>query len=164
MAEQNNVIAYRCGGIPIRSFFVNDDLWFSSSDIADALAVEHADVVASFPVMPLGDNESAISESSVFSLIVGANSTAALSLKKWLAFELFPTLYRDAYITVLRARINELKGLSGADGKRSSYRRLTDEEKAEIRKLKEEGWTTQGLSRKFRRGDTTILAVLKGGW
>jgi hypothetical protein len=161
--EASGAATYRFGDIPVRVVFLNTVPWFMERDIIDALGLEGAPPVKGIDRGLFG-SEPVVSEAGVLALTFHGDPPTAGRFRAWLASEVLPSFYRDAYIAKLRSRIVELEGLTGADGKRGTYRHLQDEEKAEIIKLKNEGWTIQGLSRKFRRGDTTIRAVLKGGW
>lgn len=169
MAKPKEVTAsavYRFDGVPIRVVFVADDPWFGAADVLDAISAPRG-LLDSLSDQPGGVNtnrdDPLVSETGLHRLLFEADSDTARRFRRWLAAELFPTLYRDTYIVKLREMVKDARALGGADGKRGKYRHLTSEEKAEIIRLKNEGWTIQGLARKFLRGDTTISNVLKGG-
>lgn len=168
MAKPKEVPAantYRFEGVPIRIVFVADDPWFYAADVLDALKVgrDLLDQLADQPgAINANRDDPLISEAGLFRLLTEINSDAGRRYKRWLAADLLPSLYRDEYIVRLREMVNDARLLAGEDSKRGKHRHVTDEEKAEIRKLAAEGWTGQALSRKFRRGDSTIYAIIKG--
>ena len=138
---------YRFNGIPIRVVFVADDPWFYAADVLDAIGAER-ELLGFLDDQPGAANvtrdDPIISEAGLYRLCFEVNSDVARSFKRWLAADVFPTLYRDAYILRLRSLATEARSLSGADGKKPKYRHLTSDEKAEIAKLKEEAGRFRG--------------------
>lgn len=158
---------HRFDNIPIRVLFLADDPWFYAADVLDALGADR-DLLGLLDDQPgasrVTRDDPIISEAGLHRLLFEVNADTARRFKRWLAADLFPTLYRDEYIARLRVMLREAREVSGIDCKAPKRRFLTGEEKASIVKLKAEGWTVQGLARKFRRGDETIRAVLRGGY
>lgn len=170
MAKQKEALAantYRYNGVAIRVMFVADDPWFQAFDVLDALGVDRG------TLQHLDDQPGAvnanrddplISEAGLYRLLFEINAAGARKFKRWLVADVLPALYRDEYIVRLRKIARDAREVSGDDSKKAKYRHLTSDEKAEIIKLKADGWTVQGLARKFRRGDETIRAVIRGGY
>lgn len=158
---------HRFDNITIRVLFVADDPWFYAADVLDAIAAPRS-LLDALSDQPSSANthrdDPLVSETGLHRLLFEADSDAARRFRRWLAAELFPTLYRDEYIARLREMVREAREVSGVDSKTPKRRHLTPEEKTSIVKLKAEGWSIQGLARKFHRGDETIRAVLRGGY
>lgn len=158
---------YRFSDVTIRVVFVKDDPWFNAADVLDAVKADRnlLELLDDQPgALNANRDDPIISEAGLFRLLIEINTDEARKFKRWLAADVLPTLYRDEYIVRLREMLKGAREVLGVDCKNPRHRHLTPDEKDAIVKLKAEGWTVQGLARKFRRGDETIRAVLRGGY
>ncbi len=142
LKETPAAATHRFDAVPIRVLFVADDPWFYAADVLDALAAPRTllDVLSDQPgAVNVNRDDPIISESGLHRLLFEVDSDTARRFRRWLAAELFPTLYRDEYIARLRVMVKEARVMSGGDAKRGKYRHYTPEEKEEIRSLYKDG-------------------------
>lgn len=128
-----------------------------------------------------------INESGLYALILTSRKPAARRFRKWVTSEVLPALRREGeyrmrsrdarreigterLIELLEAENTLLRQQAGKRAKRRPVRPLTDEERAEIRRLIDEGRSLSQIARATGRSTSMIsmfrsgLRVVEGGF
>lgn len=124
--SQNSVVPFDFDGVNIRTFTRDDQPWFVASDVCQALGLTNPTTA----LLTLDDDERAkfnlgrqgmtniISESGLYSLVLGSRKPEAKRFKKWVTSEVLPAIrrngqYQAAWYNKRHAIASTSKVLSG---------------------------------------------------
>lgn len=164
--------------------------WWVAADVCrvleigyhrDALARLDEDERGSVLVDTLGGPQSmgAINESGLYALILRSRKPAARRFRKWVTAEVLPALRREGryalpskeameaisakrLIELLEAENELLRQKAGVKTRRRAPIPTTEEERAEIRRLIEEGHSAQKIGRMMGRSPSMISLIRSG--
>ncbi|MEZ0482611.1 phage antirepressor [Planococcus sp. SSTMD024] len=107
MNELQNVFNYE--GKQVRTFKKGSDIFFAAKDVCDVLELSNAtvavgrldeDEVTKFNLGSLAGNTNFVSESGLYSLILGSRKHEAKKFKRWVTHEVLPSIRKHgAYMT-----------------------------------------------------------------
>lgn len=101
--SQNSVVPFDFDGVNIRTFIRDDQPWFVAADICQALGLTNS----TSAIASLDDDERSklnlgrqgttniISESGLYSLVLGSRKPEAKRFKKWVTSEVLPAIRRN---------------------------------------------------------------------